>query len=276
MLPVHDFIDSQFSLRIQRRERLRSRILKDLDLRCKIEMRRSLADLIPKYLPGMEREIDFYRTFRRFNFVITHIKGRHVLDIGTGHGLLLDLLNSRYSITGVDIHSKRNDVIRMDTLHLGFKEDIFDTVIMAEVVEHLENPLKGLQEAHRVIRPGGRLILTTRNLWAAVYLKRAYRQKRLRAYLRNLVSEFWNEAEQDGGWHLRFRPDYLLELIREANFEIFQFKALDYALGRPLLWFTRLLDEYFRSHSFGNCIGVVGIKRDCVTCTRQETRQQEC
>jgi len=112
------------------------------------------------------------------------------------------------------------------------------------------------------MKPGGRLILTTRNLWAVVYLKRAFREKRLKAYLRNLASEFWNEAKEDGGWHLRFRPDYLLKLIKEANFEIFQFKALDYALGKPLLWLTRVLDEYFRVDPLGNCIGVVGIKRD--------------
>ena len=225
-------------------------------------MRRALAELIPKYLSGMEYELDFYRTFRRFDFVITHVKGRHVLDIGTGHGLLLDLLSPRYSIIGVDVDSKRDDVIRMDAPHLGFKENVFDTVIMAEVLEHLKNPLKGLREAYKVLKPSGRLILTTRNLWAVVYFKRAYRQKRLKAYFRNLVSECWNEAEADGGWHLRFRPDYLHKLIREANFQICQFKALDFALGKPFLRFTRVLDEYFKVNSLGNCIGVVGIKRD--------------
>jgi len=131
---------------------------------------------------------------------------------------------------------------------------------MGEVLEHLESPLKGLQEAYRVLNPGGRLILTTRNLWAVVYFKRACRRKRLRAYLRNLLSECWNEAEVGGGWHLRFRPDYLLRLLREAKFQIFHFKAIDFALGRPFLRFTRFLDDHFKADSLGNCIGVVGIK----------------
>lgn len=225
-------------------------------------MRKALAELIIKYFPGMDHELDFYRTFRRFDFVITHLRGRHILDIGTGHGLFLDLLSQKYSVVGVDVDSERDDVIRMDALHLGFGKSVFDTVIMAEVLEHLKSPLKGLRKAHRVLKPGGRLILTTRNLWAVIYIKRAYREKRLKAFLKNLGAGCWNEAEADKGWHLRFRPDYLRELVREANFEICHFKALDFALGKPLLRLTRVLDEYFKADFLGNCIGVVGIRRD--------------
>lgn len=161
-----------------------------------------LAELLPKYLPGMENKVEFYRTFRRFNFVLTHVKGKRILDIGTGHGLLLDLLRSKYSIVGIDVNPRRDDVIRMDSQDLGFEENVFDTVIMAEALEHLEYPLKGLREAYRVLKPNDRLILTTRNLWFLLYFRRAYRTKRLKAYLRNVFSRCWNEAEARNGWHL--------------------------------------------------------------------------
>lgn len=230
------------------------------NLKMIMQMRRELAELIPKYLLGMDRKADFYRTFRRFDFVITNVKGKHVLDIGTGHGLLLDLLGPSYSIVGIDANPKRDDVIKMDAQDLKFEENVFTTVIMAEVLEHLKDPLKGLREAYRVLKPNGRLILTTRNLWAIIYFKRAFRERRLKAYLGNILSECWNEAEANNDWHLRFRPGYLLKLIRKANFQICQFKALDFVLGRPFLRLTHILDEHFKVASLGNCVGIIGIK----------------
>lgn len=39
----------------------------------------------------------------------------------------------------------------------------FDTILSIEVIEHLENPRAVFREFHRLLRPGGRLILTTPN-----------------------------------------------------------------------------------------------------------------
>lgn len=39
-------------------------------------------------------------------------------------------------------------------------DDTFDTVILAEVLEHLENPERVLQECHRITKKGGQLIAT--------------------------------------------------------------------------------------------------------------------
>ncbi len=42
--------------------------------------------------------------------------------------------------------------------------DAFDAVVFTEVFEHLRDyPLRSLQESHRILRPGGRLYLTTPN-----------------------------------------------------------------------------------------------------------------
>jgi SAM-dependent methyltransferase len=41
----------------------------------------------------------------------------------------------------------------------------FDTVLCTAVLEHLEEPAKALRETHRVLRPGGTVILTAPFIW---------------------------------------------------------------------------------------------------------------
>lgn len=44
---------------------------------------------------------------------------------------------------------------------IPFKKEIFDCVIYSDVIEHVNDDLKTLQEIYRVMKPGGKLILTT-------------------------------------------------------------------------------------------------------------------
>jgi ubiquinone/menaquinone biosynthesis C-methylase UbiE len=54
---------------------------------------------------------------------------------------------------------------------LPLADNTFDGVILSEVIEHLPAPQVSILEAARVLRPGGRLLVTTpnyRSLWPAV------------------------------------------------------------------------------------------------------------
>lgn len=71
----------------------------------------------------------------------------------------------------------------------------FDTVVCTEVLEHVPDPLKALREMHRVLRPGGHLILSTPMYWPR------------------------HEVPYD---YFRYPYDGLLHLIKESDFELVQ------------------------------------------------------
>ena len=82
-----------------------------------------------------------------------------VIDIGCGEGFIINCLN-RPDITGVDISKKALNIAKQKNsgcnfctgsiYNISFKKNSFDLVIATEVLEHLENPEKALQEIRRV------------------------------------------------------------------------------------------------------------------------------
>lgn len=99
------------------------------------------------------------------------VDGKVVLDIGCGHGDLLEnAFESAKDTYGIDpdINAiNRNKFINhlsvADAENLPFKDNFFDVVTMAWVVEHLENPDKVLSEINRVLKPGGVVCFITPN-----------------------------------------------------------------------------------------------------------------
>ncbi|MBD2230094.1 class I SAM-dependent methyltransferase [Phormidium tenue] len=96
-----------------------------------------------------------------------------VVDWGAGQGLLTQRLfkfNRFSSITAADIQSRPQSLdpsiywIETDLNYpLDLENNSFDTIVSAEVIEHLENPRSTVREWFRLLKPGGLLIFSTLN-----------------------------------------------------------------------------------------------------------------
>ena len=98
---------------------------------------------------------------------------------------------------------------------LPLADDSFDCVLMSEVIEHLEAPQISLHEAVRVLRPGGRLLVTTpnyRSFWPVM----------------EWAVDRLNMAPKMGGeQHIsRFHPSSLKTLLTQLRLEVEYFGSI--------------------------------------------------
>ena len=105
-----------------------------------------------------------------------NLNGGHVLDVATGEGgyipILRRYLGSYKSITGIDANgnvlrsanhkfdSPDSQFQQMNAEYLGFEDNSFDAVNISASLHHLENVTRVLAEMKRVLKYGGRFILT--------------------------------------------------------------------------------------------------------------------
>lgn len=98
-----------------------------------------------------------------------YITGK-VIDIGCGEKQYKDLLSQFVTEhIGVDhyetVHNKESIDIFGEAYDIPVKASSFDSALLTEVLEHLEEPAKALRECSRVLRPGGTAIITTPFIW---------------------------------------------------------------------------------------------------------------
>ncbi len=159
--------------------------------------------------------------------------GNLVADIGCGSGLVSKgLLEMGYEVTGMDISEAMLENARKipglklvvgDIENLPFADASFDKIICLGVITYLPDERKALAELHRILKPGGLLILAVRNkLEASVLLDPL-------GIAAKLYRKFFKKSVAPGGsntarayYHRNFIPWSLNKTLRSAGFKVSQ------------------------------------------------------
>jgi len=92
--------------------------------------------------------------------------GMKSLNVGAGGSIQKIIINffahNNISVNtiSIDIDLKRNPNIIGDVCTLPFIDNCFDVISLMEVLEHIHNPQKALNEIYRVLKPEGLLIFS--------------------------------------------------------------------------------------------------------------------
>jgi len=118
----------------------------------------------------------FYRTYvRATREFLTQHPGAAVLDVGCGEGILLR--GSGFTPIQLDISVKRlrrvragcNVLICSDGMELPFADASFDVVLLVALLEHVSRPERVMEEAWRVLKPGGEVAIVVPNdVWMSL------------------------------------------------------------------------------------------------------------
>lgn len=162
------------------------------------------------------------------------LKGKRVIDIGCGGGLLSEGMAALGAqVTGIDLSDKALSVARLHLYESGHSVDYrlisaeamaeeapgsFDHVTCLEMLEHVPDPASTVAACARLVKPGGQVFLSTLNRNAKAYLIAVLGAE----YLLQLLPRGTHD-------YSRFlKPAELAQLCRQAGLEVLEITGLRY------------------------------------------------
>lgn len=145
--------------------------------------------------------------FERIAGLLGDTSGEHCLDIGADNGVISLLLRKRGGDwTSADLEPGTveaiqsmvgGEVYQIDSGATPFPDASFDTVVIVDFLEHIEDDLGFVREVRRILKPGGRLIVNVPH-----------------EKPRSIINRIRHRIGLTDAWHGHLRPGYSIAALR--------------------------------------------------------------
>ena len=160
------------------------------------------------------------------------LKGSKILDLGCGGGLLCEAMTkSGANVIGIDASLKTIEIAkqhaREQNLNIEYintdiesfdNKEKFDAIVCFELIEHVPDPNELIKEIRRLIKPNGKLFLSTinRNLFSFMFAKV------FAEYLFNIIPRGTHTYEKF------IKPSEIRQLLENNNLSISDMQGLKF------------------------------------------------
>lgn len=148
----------------------------------------------------------FQRSIKAYYESAGIISGK-VLEIGTGSGYGVDIISGvANEFITVDKFDTKIDFTKYPNVTfvqgnvppLNFEANTFDYAITFQVVEHIKDDHSFIREIHRVLKPGGKLIITTPNIKMSITRNPWHIREYTVDQFRRLLSKYFSRVDAKG------------------------------------------------------------------------------
>ena len=141
-------------------------------------MEKPLDRITEAYYNGMGEEFG-KKVRERIHWICSQAKGEKILDVGCSQGITSILLGREgKNVLGIDLNDEAIEFAKKSLeneseitkkyvkfkvanfMDYDFKDEKFDSIILAEILEHLTDPERFIEKASKLLSQDGRVIIT--------------------------------------------------------------------------------------------------------------------
>jgi SAM-dependent methyltransferase len=163
-----------------------------------------------------------------------------VLEIGTGSGYGIEIISpvadefvtvDKFETSALE-KIKGHDNVKFIQMNIpplvGLEDNSFDFVISFQVIEHIKKDLDFVKEIHRVLKPGGKFIVTTPNKTMSISRNPWHIREYKIDELKNMLGKYYSSVDSKGVFGnetvMKYYEQNKASVNKTMRFDIFNFQ----------------------------------------------------